>query len=109
MIGRAAGTALAGALEAEQLEGEDELEAARQFVRIAGAAAQQAAAAPPNVNPQTVAIRAVRAAMQQASGGGGAGMAGSIGQAVGAAAGAPSGARTGRWFRRGHKIIIVGV
>ena len=104
-IGRAAGTALAGALETENFEGEEqEMEAARQFVRVAGTAVQRAAAAPPQANPQAVAVRAVRAAMQQAGGAGTALAGGAAGQL-----GRPGGTRSGRWFRTGHKIILVGV
>jgi hypothetical protein len=118
MIGRAAGSALAGALETENLEGEEqEMEVARRFVQIAGTAAQQAASAPPNMNPQAAAMRAVRTAMQQTGGFGRAGGAAGGAAAAGGGAGAAGagggrtggGSHNGRWFRRGHKIILVGV
>jgi hypothetical protein len=60
-LAQAAGTLLG--LELEGLSPPDqEFEAARQFVRFAGAAAKQAAAAPRNVAPQTAARAAVVAA-----------------------------------------------
>ena len=96
-VGSALGKAVSNALETEGIVGEDqEFEMARRFVQIAGTAAQQAASAPPTQSPQATAVRAVRAAVQQATGAAG-------------AAGGMRGAASGRWFRRGRKIVLVGV
>jgi uncharacterized protein (DUF697 family) len=108
-IGSKIGNALGNALEAE-FEGspEDrEFEAAKTFVQVAGKAAQQVANAPPNVAPIAVAKNAVVKATRNhlrrrrhrrgRSGYGGYG------------GGYSSGRRTGRWVRRGNKIILFGV
>ena len=106
-IGSKIGSALGNALEAE-FEGspEDrEFEAAKTFVRVAGTAAQQAANAPSSAPPVAVAKNAVvnatrndlkrrRRRRHGASNYGGY---------------SGSGRRTGRWVRRGNKIIIFGV
>lgn len=101
-VGSALGGALSKALETE-LEGvapEDrEVEMARRFVRVAGTAAQQAAAAPPSADPVATATKAVTRAAQQHV------------PAMAASAGGPSSARgrRGRWVRRGSKIIVMGI
>jgi hypothetical protein len=96
-------------LELEGLSPEDqEFEVARRYVRMAGEAAQQAAAAPPTASPQAVAQHAIAAAAQK--------------HAPGLAAGTPPAAarpaqpmmghprpRTGRWVRRGRVIVVLGV
>ena len=106
-VGTALGSAVSKALELEGLEGEDqEFEMARRFVQIAGNAVQQATTAPPTASPQATAVRAVRAAVQQAAGG--AGGLGVGGRASGFP-GAGTGAQGGRWYRRGRKIVLVGV
>lgn len=98
-VGTALGTAVSKALEMEGVEGEDqEFEMARRFVQIAGKATQQAVAAPAAMSPQATAIRAVRLALP----------AGGATTAAGRAAIA-GGARSGQWFRRGRKIVLVGV
>jgi hypothetical protein len=103
--GRLASTA--GRLFGLELEGmsveDQEFEVARRYVRLAGDAAQRAAAAPSGVSPQAVAQQAIAAAAQK--------------HAPGLAAGdAPVPARparprsqSGRWVRRGRKIILLGV
>ena len=107
-VGTALGTAVSKALELEGLEGEDqEFEVARRFVQIAGNAVQQATTAPPTASPQATAVRAVRTAVQQATGGGGGGLTGA--GRPGGFQGPGAGAHSGRWFRRGRKIILVGV
>jgi hypothetical protein len=104
-IGTAAGRAIGNALEMEGVEGEDhEFEVAKKLVQVAGAAAQQAASMPPNAPPQAAA-QALRAAMQQQGiqlqrGGG------NQNKSQGGAAGKGS---SGRWFRRGNRIVLVGV
>lgn len=115
-VGTAVGSALGGALskaletELEGLSPEDrEFEMARRFVRLAGTAAKQVTQAQPNGNPQAAAQAAVLAAARQQMAGmsGAAGGAMATGGAGGAmAAGTP---RSGRWIRRGRKIVLLGV
>ena len=107
-IGSKIGSVVGNALEAE-FEGspEDrEFEAAKTFVRVAGTAAQQAANASPSTPPVAAAKNAVISASRDtvkrlrrrrngASNYGG----GYHG----------SGRRTGRWVRRGNRIILFGV
>ncbi len=104
-LASAAGDALG--LEAESGEFEDrEFQGAKQFVRLAADAVQQAAQAPAGASPRAVAQRAtVGAARRLAPGliGGGAGRPMPIAQA-----GAGMG-RSGRWIRRGNRIILYGV
>lgn len=90
-------------LEVEGLSGEDaDFEVARNFVRFAGAAAKTAARAPAAANPVTAArAAAVRAARRFAPG--------LVGGGVGASPQLPSGmGRSGRWIRRGRRIILLG-
>jgi hypothetical protein len=90
-------------LELEGLSGEDkEFEVARQLVRLAGAAAEEAALEPPRAAPDATAEAAMAAAARRyAPGllrGGGSGPAG----------GGRTG-RTGRWVRRGRTIVVIDV
>jgi hypothetical protein len=90
-VGTALGSAVGNALEAEfgELEAdEQEFEMARRFVRIAGTAAQQAAAAGASTDPR----RAVQAAVAHA--------------ARRHVPGLDRGGRGGRWVRRGNTIVI---
>ena len=103
-------------LELEGLSPEDqEFEVARQIVRLGGEAVRQAATAPPGAPPQAVAQTAVRAAAQQYAPGllgrTGAGVNGAAGMgATGAGRmGAIGGRQTGRWYRRGNRIVLIGV
>lgn len=100
-IGSAVGGALSKAFELE-LEGiepeEQELEMARRFVRLAANAAQQAAMAPPSVDPAVAANAAVKSAARIVGAG-----------ARGAVAASPGAARSGRWVRRGRRIVLLGV
>jgi hypothetical protein len=110
-VGTAVGSALGGALskalemELEGLDPEDqEFEMARRYVRLAGSAAQQAAAAPPGSNPNVVVRNALMTATRQQFPG--------I-QLGGAVSGAATGAgqrrgHSGRWIRRGNRIILLG-
>ena len=82
-----------GELEAEEAE----FEVARRFVRIAATAAQNAGAAPPTANPTTVANQAVLNAARQHLPG-----------ADLRALGASTAALSGRWYRRGADIVVVG-
>jgi len=92
-LGSMAGSALG--LETEGLSAEDrEFEVARQFVRMAGDAVKTALDAPPNADPNAVAHAAMTSVTQGAPGAPG--------------ANAPR-SRSGRWIRRGGKIVLFGV
>ena len=99
-VGTALGTALGGAasklleVDLEGMSPEDqEFELARRFVRLASSAAAQAANAPDGINPNSAAVAAVRGAASQLSGNAG-----------------PRGRRkqSGRWLRRGNRIVLLG-
>lgn len=103
-VGTAIGTALGGALsnalemEFEGMNDEDrEFEMARRFVRIAGSAAQQAAQAPANADPQAIVRSILTTAAQQHV----------PGMSMAGAAGGKR--RSGRWVRRGRTIMLLGV
>ncbi|MFO1428595.1 MAG: hypothetical protein U1F76_00410 [Candidatus Competibacteraceae bacterium] len=125
-VGTSIGSAISQALETE-LEGlnpEDrEFEVARRFVRLAGAAAQQAALAPPGADPaaaaRAVLLKAARQQLPQFS----RLIASPTASPVAAtappvavtvppvAATAPPVASSrvgGRWIRRGNKIVLLG-
>lgn len=86
-------------LELEGLSQEDrEFEVAKQFVRLAGEATKNAVSAPASAAPAQVASSAVAQAAQKfAPGLNGQGAAGR------------AGAASGRWVRRGNRIILLGV
>jgi uncharacterized protein (DUF697 family) len=107
--GTAIGTALGGALssalemELEGMEPEDqEFEMARRFVRVAGTAARQAALSQPGVDPQAAARSAVMAALRQH-------VPAAAGVNLGPVTAAVQSTNSGRWIRRGRKIILLGV
>jgi hypothetical protein len=118
-VGGAIGSKLAGAVgQALELEGmspqDREFEAARRIVRLAGEAAKTAAQIPPTVPP----VQAARTALVQAAQQVAPALAGVIAQAAtttvgngrAAAGGAGlAGAQTGRWVRRGNRILLLGV
>lgn len=117
-VGGPAGAAIGGqlasaagrafGLELEGLSPEDqEFEVARQFVRFAGAAAQRAALTSPTVDPRAAARAAVVAAARSHAPGLLRVAAATIPTGIPTAAG-PAG-RSGRWIRRGRKIILLGV
>lgn len=89
-------------MELEGLSAEDQqFEIARRFVRLGADAANEAASAPDNVPPPAAArIGFARAAARHAPG-----------FANGRSSSSPAhhGQRTGRWVRRGGKIILFGV
>jgi len=97
-------------LELEGLSHEDqEYEVAKRFVQLAGAAAKNAALAPRSVNPATAAQSAIATAARQLA----PGLIRGTPAAVAGAAGSPCpscgrGAVSGRWIRRGNKIILLG-
>jgi len=91
-----------------------EFEVARRIVRLTAGAAQNAAQAPPNAPPSAVAQQAIaQAARRYAPGLLDPRVARAVAQAT--RTGGPSGgmgqttgARTGRWVRRGQKIVVLG-
>jgi hypothetical protein len=103
-----AGNALG--LEAETLNQEDrEFEGAKQFVRLAGAAMQSAASAAPSADPRAIAQGAVTQAVQALApallSGGGA----LVPSRPPATTSLASSGRSGRWIRRGNRIVLLGV
>lgn len=97
-------------LELEGLSHEDqEYEAAKSFVQFAGTAAKNAALSPQAANPRAVAQSAVAAAARQLAPGLVRGAPAAALVASGSAC--PScgrGAMSGRWMRRGNKVILFG-
>ena len=101
-LASAAGSALG--LEAESMAQEDrEFEGAKQFVRFAANTVKNAATSPASANPAAAAQAAATTAAKQF-------LPGLVGGSAGAgiAAGAGRG-QTGRWLRRGGKIVLYGV
>lgn len=101
-LATAAGSALG--LEAEAMEQEElEFEGAKQFVRLAADTVKKAASAPPTADPRTIAQNAAVAAARKLA-------PGLLGAGAGPR-GAPGGRRgqSGRWMRRGGKIVLYGV
>jgi hypothetical protein len=104
-IGGQLGTAAGGLFEMEE---EDEMEAAKTFVRLAADAVKNAAQAPQNGNPRAVAAAAVKQAAQihapslvsSAAAGAKAGAAG------GKQGGGP--AKRGTYIVRGNNILLIG-
>jgi hypothetical protein len=114
-VGTALGSAVSQALEAE-FEGMDpedqEFEMAKRFVRVAGAAARQAASAGPDTDPRAAVKSAVvTAARRHVPGLGNVAGAGNImrNDEGATSAGASGRRRSGRWIRRGRKILLLGV
>jgi hypothetical protein len=103
--GAAAGQAISDALEAEggPVETRD-VEVAKKVVEVSGTAAQQVASLPPDAPPRA-ANDAVNSALQQQ------GMAPptGAGQNGGTAGGGDTATATGRWYRQGRKLIVVGL
>jgi len=91
-----------------------DLEVARRFVRLASTAAEQAAAAPATSNPVAAARSAVAAAARVHApgllrGGAGSAPAASAGRRPCPCGGHGASRPTGRWIRRGRKIVVIGV
>jgi len=98
----AAGAGKALGLELEGLSPEDkEFEIARQYVRFANAAVQNAADAPPDEPPEDAAQTATVAAAQQHAPG--------LLRPRGGRPGRPGLRGSGRWIRRGNRILLLGV
>jgi hypothetical protein len=107
-IGARLGSAASGLFEAE----EREMETARSFVRMAGEAVRNAVVAPPTASPEAIAHEAMGRAASLHAPGLVSSTSGSSSQS--SAGGSVSGngaarARSGRWLRRGSKIILYGV
>jgi uncharacterized protein (DUF697 family) len=107
--GGAAGSRLASSagrvfgLELEGLSPEDqEFEVARRFVRFSGEAAKNAAEVPPDVDPGTAAKAATVAAARKHA-------PGLVRPRPGATTGEQGSGRSGRWVRRGRKIVLLNV
>ncbi len=108
-IGGQLASAAGGMFGLELEAGEQEFEAAHSFVRLAADAVKNAAGAPQGANPQAVAQTAVAQAAQVHA----PGLYGPGPEPVGAfghEAGGPAGrGHSGRWIRRGNKVILLGV
>ena len=121
IVGRAAGTVFGGpaggaiggklasragrlfGLELEGLSPEDqEFEVAKRVVRLAGSAAKKAALAPSNMPPTTTAKAAVVSAAKKHA-------PGLLRPAASSMVRFPGAKRSGRWIRRGSKIVLLGV
>jgi uncharacterized protein (DUF697 family) len=103
-LGSAAGKIFG--LELEALSPEDqELEIARGVVRLAGAAASNAAQASPSTPPQQVVQSALTAAAQQYAPGL---LRGGRAKGAGGLFGKRQQRNNGRWVRRGNAIILMG-
>jgi len=102
-IGGKLGSFASGLFEAE-FEGmsyeDQEFEVARRLVRLSAEAASNAAQAPASQNPQAAANQAMSSAAQRHA-------PGLLRQRSGAGS-YPSGSRSGRWVRRGRKIVLYG-
>jgi hypothetical protein len=93
-------------LEAETLSQEDrEFEGAKQFVRLAGAAVKNAAAVPPGADLRAASQAAVTQAARALAPGL---LQGTPAAASMARGGASVHGRSGRWIRRGNKIVLFG-
>ncbi len=106
-IGGALGSAASNLfeLELEGLSPEDqEFEVARRFVQLAGEAARKAATASPAANPQATAKAALTTAARKHAPGL---LRPSIAANPGTVAGGSG--HSGRWIRRGRKIVLLGV
>ncbi len=87
-------------LELEGMSPEDqEFEASRRFVRLAGAATKKAADAPAGASPTSAAKAAVRSASKTHA-------PGLLSRSGGRSGGR---ARSGRWVRRGRRIVLLGI
>ena len=101
-LASAAGSRLG--LEAESMEPEDrEFEGAKQFVRFAANTVKNAATSPIAANPVAAAQAAATTAARQF-------LPGLVGQTAGGGGIAAAGrGQTGKWLRRGGKIVLYGV
>jgi hypothetical protein len=87
---------LLGELQQEHVDSEDqEFEMARRVVRVAGSAANRAMSIDPRLDPVTAAKRAMVGAMRR--------------QVASRRSRGGAHTRSGRWIRRGRKIVLLGV
>ncbi len=120
-VGTALGTAASKVLGAE-LEGlsleDEEFEVARRFVRLASTAAKRAASMPPGTDTRAAVIGAIKAALEQqrerlsenrAPSEGAAGSDELETMASPSPTTSSGRNRSGRWIRRGGKIVLLGV
>jgi len=108
-LGAKIGSGLAAAggralgLEAETMPQEErEFEGAKQFVRFAANTVKNAATSPVSANPVVAAQAAASTAAKQF-------LPGLVSPTTGGGAGAAGRGQSGRWMRRGTKIVIYGV
>lgn len=105
-LGQRAGQWLGSRLELEGLSAEDqEFEVARAVVRLGKDATQTAIAAGPGGSPRQAAGNAVMAAAQRQL----PGMVPLLARGKPAPAGQPGEQRSGRWIRRGRRIVLLDV
>jgi hypothetical protein len=103
--GAVAGQAITEALEMEGVPTENrDIEAAKRLIAVGGMAAQEVASLPPTASPKDAAV-AVDSALQQQN----AAPPAIGGQDGGSAPPADTSTTTGRWYREGRKIIVVGL
>lgn len=103
-FGQSAGQWLGGQFEGEGLSSEDrDLEVARAIVRVGQEATRKAIAAGPSAPPVPTATQALVSAANRNL----PAMVPVI-RAAGGAGGTGSGASTGRWVRRGRRIVVLG-
>jgi len=92
-------------LELEGLSQEDqEFEAAKSFVKFAGEAVKNAASAPAAANPGAIAKAATMAAARVLA----PGLVSGVAPVIGKRCPTCGSASSGRWVRRGNKIVILG-
>jgi hypothetical protein len=97
-------------LELEGLSPQDqEFEAARQFVRFAGTAANHALNLPPNVPAAVAARNAAQAAAQAYAPGLLRLLGGGVPRSGGGAPAVAGGQASGRWVRRGNAVVLFGL
>lgn len=93
-------------LELEGMSPEDqEFEVARQYVKLAGSAAQKVAQMPSNMDPRSAATAAITEAAKQYA----PGLLKQKGSSQTRNRTDLKGSRSGRWVRQGNKIILFGV
>jgi hypothetical protein len=82
-----------------------EFEVARRFVKFGGATVRKATQTPVGTNPVSVARQAATVAAQTIL----PGLLGGVGAAPDSSTCSCGSGRSGRWYRRGSKIILVGL
>jgi hypothetical protein len=103
--GAAAGQAIGDALELEGVPAENrDIEAAKKLIEVGRAAAQEVASLPPTATPKDAAV-AVDSAMQQQ----GVTPPANDSQTGGSVANGDTSTATGRWYKQGSRIIVVGL